>query len=747
MLFVLFALTLLVSALLQFWMEPMFAKMILPMLGGAPSVWNTCVVFYQALLLAGYIYAHMITTWLGVRWQTIFHVGVLLLVFITLPISAAKGWTPPVSSNPSLWLFLLLVVSVGLPFFVISATAPLLQKWFTFTAHPSAKDPYFLYSASNLGSMIGLLGYPLIIEAYLPLPSQAKAWSVSYFLLAGMISACAIIALKSSRIGITHLNSEITDASPRPRVTQRIRWVLLAFVPSSLLLGVTNYITTDIAQVPLLWIIPLALYLITFILVFAPKPVLSHKLMVRVQPFLLIPLGVLFYWGFTNIVAWPFIPFHLLAFFVTATVCHGEIAYSRPSTQYLTEFYLWISAGGVLGGLFNTLVAPLAFNTLAEYPLMIVLACLLRPFLDSERSKPYERWLDIALPLAMVIIFGMSKIGLKHFLPLEDTYATIQLTLIILISCLMGALCYSYRSRPIRFGLGIGAFMLVGFLWTGERDQVLYRERNFFGIHKVLYDDSEGGFNLLFHGTTLHGAQSLNPARRSEPLTYYHRTGPLGQVFSLLLKNPSNARIASIGLGVGTIACYATPGQQWTFYEIDPAVERIARDPRYFTFLNNCLGKVAVVLGDARVSLEKAPDFYYNLIVLDAFSSDAIPMHLITRESVKLYLTKLAGDGILAFHISNRYLNLRAVLANLARDANLICVVRDDMELSEAEKKAKKAPSTWIVMARPTFDLTKLANDERWKSLSGIVKARLWTDDFSNILSVFIWTPSKIRIK
>jgi spermidine synthase len=733
----------------------MFAKMILPMLGGAPSVWNTCVVFYQALLLAGYIYAHLATKYFGFRWQMIFHVGVLLLVLISLPISVARGWTPPVSSNPSLWLFLLLMVSVGLPFFTLSATVPLLQKWFTFTVHRSAKDPYFLYSASNLGSMIGLLGYPFIIEAYLSLPSQAKAWSLFYLFLAGMISGCAMMAFRSSRAKAEGLNSEtiarsistfsVAGRSSNLTTSQRIRWMLLAFVPSSLLLGVTNYITTDIAQVPLLWIIPLALYLITFILVFAPKPALSHELMLRVQPFLLIPLGVLFYWGFTKIVVWPFIPFHLLAFFVTAMVCHGEIADSRPSTQYLTEFYLWISVGGVLGGLFNTLIAPLAFNTLAEYPLMVVLACLLRPFLASDKTKPYERWLDIGLPLATAIVFGMSKIGLKHFLPLEDTYATIHLIDILLISCLMGVLCFSFRSRPIRFGLGVGAIILVGFLGTGERDRVLFRERNFFGIHKVLQDDSEGGFHFLFHGTTLHGAQSLNSARRSEPLTYYHRTGPLGQVFSLFPRNSSNARIAIIGLGAGTVASYAMPGQQWTFYEIDPAVERIASDPRYFTFLNDCPAKVNVILGDARLSLEKAPDLHYDVIVLDAFSSDAIPIHLITREAIKLYLTKIADDGILAFHISNRYLNLKTVLGDLARDANLICLVRDDMELSEAYKKAKKAPSTWAIMARPASDLAKLTHDDRWKPLSGRVKARLWTDDFSNILSVFIWSPSKKR--
>jgi hypothetical protein len=377
---------------------------------------------------------------------------------------------------------------------------------------------------------------------------------------------------------------------------------------------------------------------------------------------------------------------------------------------------------------------------------MIVLACLLRPFLNSNKSKPYERWLDIGLPLATAIIFGLPKIGLKHFLPLEDTYTTIQLIVIILVSCLMGVLCFSYRSRPIRFGLGVGAIILLGFLWTGEQARTLYKERNFFGILKVLYDPEEN-VHLLFHGTTLHGAQSLDPARRFEPLTYYHRTGPLGQIFAFFPKNHGNTRIAIIGLGTGTLACYAKSGQEWTFYEIDPEVERVARDRRYFTFLNDCPAKVNVVLGDARLSMVNAPDHHFNLIILDAFNSDAIPIHLITREAVKLYLTKLADDGILVFHISNRYLNLKTVLANLSQDANLTYFVRDDKELSEPEKKAEKAPSTWAIMARPTSDLANFTSDDRWKPLSGTAKARFWTDDFSNILSVFVWAPPKIRIK
>lgn len=732
------------SAVLLFWMEPMFAKMILPLLGGSPSVWNTCIVFYQTLLLLGYVYAHAISKWLGLRWQVALHVFLLLLVFITLPIDAAKGWIPPLSSNPVLWLFLLLLISVGLPFFTLSATAPLLQKWFAFTAHPSAKDPYFLYSASNLGSLVGLLGYPLLIEAHLSLPLQANAWSVSYLLLAGTISACAVIVLKSSRIGMRHLNPETTDASPRLKVTQRIRWVLLAFVPSSLLLGVTNYITTDIAQVPLLWIIPLAIYLVSFVLVFSPKPVIPHGLMVRVQPFLLVILAILFYWGLTKTVAWPFIPFHLLVFFVTAMVCHGEIAYSRPSTLHLTEYYLWISVGGVLGGVFNTLVAPQVFNSLAEYPLMITIACLLRPSLDSDRQRPYKRWFDLGLPLASLVLFGLSKVGMRYFVQGRDTLGTQELIVFILISCIVGVVCFSFRYRPIRFGFGMGAILLAGFLWTGEQEQILYKERSFFGIHKVVHDP-KGGYHLLFHGTTLHGAQSLNPARIHEPLTYFHPAGPLGQVFGVLPKNPDHAQVAVIGLGTGSAAGYARPGQHWTFYEIDPAVDRIAKESRYFTFLKDCQAKVRVVLGDARLSLANARDHSYDLIVLDAFSSDAIPIHLLTREALKLYLSKLSEGGVMVFHISNRYLDLKPVLGHLAHDLGLVGLVQDDMELSEAEKEAKKAPSTWAVMAQRSPDLSRLATDHRWKPLSGSTRSTLWTDDFSNIVSVFKWSLPGIK--
>jgi hypothetical protein len=755
-LLLLFALSLFASAALLFSIEPMFAKMILPKLGGSPSVWNVCLAFYQLVLLAGYIYAHVTTRWLGVRRQVIFHMGLLLLVLIALPISGSDRWTPPIAGNPTPWLLLLLVGSVALPFFVISTTAPLLQKWFVMTGHPAAKDPYFLYSASNLGSMVALLGYPFLVEPHLSLAEQSKSWALCYVFLAGLISSCAWVVWRSSGSGTTHLNPGVTpefkgapsgpDRPARLRVTQRIRWVSLAFAPSSLLLGVTNYISTDISAVPLLWIIPLAIYLITFILVFAPRPLLQHRLMLQAQPYFLLPLTILFFWGLK---AMPpsFIPLHLLAFFVTAMVCHGELAETRPSPIYLTEFYLWLSVGGVLGGLFNALVAPMIFDTLAEYPLVIALACLLRPSPNPKGQKPNEIWLDFTLPLVLTVTLGglvlfISKPGLGHVLRLDDSGSWLGLMVIVIISCFLGLILYLFSVRPIRFGLGIGGVILASFLWASGQNQALYSERNFFGVLEVVHNAADG-YNLLHHGTTIQGAQSLNPTRRREPLTYYHPTGPAGQVFEVFSNKPTKNRVAIIGLGTGSLACYAEPGQNWTFYEIDPAVARIARDPRYFTFLRDCLARTDVVLGDGRLSLAQAPDGHFDLMVLDVFSSDAIPVHFLTREAINLYLTKLSGGGILLFHISNKYLNLKPVLGDLAAKASLTCLVRENRISTPAEEKARIIGSIWVVMARQTNDLGRLSEDRRWQPLPGRSGARVWSDDFSNVLSVLKWSSPK----
>jgi SAM-dependent methyltransferase len=740
-LLVIFALAMFLGATLLFMVEPMFGKMALPLLGGSPAVWNTCLVFYQGALLAGYLYAHLAPKWLGVRRQAAFHLGLLLLILFTLPIGIFHGWTPPPTANPVAWLLLLLMLSVGLPFFVVSTTAPLLQKWFAHTGHTSAHDPYFLYGASNLGSLLALVAYPVLIEPYLRLHHQAWAWAGGYALLLALVALCGVMLWRTSAPAGTAPGPDAPIAAAGAEavpptaalltLSQRAWWVLLAFAPSSLLLGVTTFLSTDIAAVPLLWVIPLIIYLLTFVLVFARKPIIPHRIMVLVEPFLIIFLAITFFARLKGAV-WQTLPFHLLAFFCIAMVCHGELMHSRPPADHLTEFYLWISVGGVLGGIFNALVAPILFSSVIEYPLIIAVACLLRPSLSPPTERPNPRLWDFLLPLFLGVLLALLAWAFRM---MPDR---LKLVALLVIACSAGAICYSFRFRPLRLALGVGVLIIAGSWVVIHPDRVLFQERNFFGVSKVTAD-AAGHYRILTHGFTVHGAQSLDPARRREPLTYFSRTGPLGQVFEVFSGPQAKKEVAIIGLGTGTIACYGQAGQHFTFYEIDPAMERIARDPRYFTYLSECPAQVKVILGDARLSLKSAPASFYDMIILDAFSSDAIPIHLVTREAMRLYLSKLKPGGILVFHISNRYLDLKLVLGNLARDAGLIALSNSDLKLSDQDRRNKKLPSAWVVMARQRQDLGGLAKDQRWRTLPPRPGKALWTDDFSNIWSVFDW--------
>jgi SAM-dependent methyltransferase len=495
---------------------------------------------------------------------------------------------------------------------------------------------------------------------------------------------------------------------------------------------VTTFLSTDIASVPLLWIIPLIIYLLTFVLVFARKPLIPHRIMVFLEPFVIIPLSVFFFIQ-VKTALWQALPFHLLAFFVIAMVCHGELMHSRPPAGYLTEFYLWISVGGVLGGIFNALLAPILFNSVIEYPLIIVVACLLRPSLSpADQKSPERRW-DILLPLILAVFLALL---FQVFQALPDHSKPLAL---LITACAAGIFCYRFRFRPWRLGLGLGVLILAGTWFIAQPERVLLKERNFFGISQVT-EDAAGHYRILTHGSTIHGAQSLDPDRRHEPLTYYHPNGPLGQVFAVFSGPRAKQDVAVVGLGTGTIACYAQAGQHFTFYEIDPAMERIARDPRYFTYLSDCPAPVGVILGDARLSLKDAPDSCYGMIILDAFSSDAIPIHLVTREAIRLYLSKLKEGGILVFHISNRYLDLKSVLGSLAWDAGLVALSNFDLKESDEDRKHKKMPSAWVVMAWQRQHLGGLVQDQRWHTLPQMPGKPLWTDDFSNVWSVFNWS-------
>jgi spermidine synthase len=731
---IVYAITVFVSATLLLIVQPMFARMVLPMLGGSPAVWNTALVFYQATLLAGYAYAHASTRWLGVRRQAVLHLILLLLPLLVLPIGIPTDWTPPAEANPIPWLLRLLTVSVGLPFLLVSTSSPMLQRWFSATRHALAGDPYVLYAASNIGSLLAILLYPTVVEPHLTLQAQSWSWAASYGLLIAFTTGCAMFLWKSRAPDAN------ADSKPAPELSstesettpltfkRRGRWLLLSFAPSSLMLSVTTYISSDLAAVPLLWVIPLAIYLLSFILVFARKRFVPDAVWIRSLPIGMVALVMVLAIRATQPIA-VLLLLHLAVFFIVAMVCHGAIAKDRPSASHLTEFYLWMSFGGVLGGAFNALIAPLLFTSVSEYPVTLILACFLGVRAAVNAMRP-RLVLDLALPVSLgAILLVVLKLAPR----LEASFGTTTAALIF--GPAVGA-CFLFSRRPVRFSMGIAIVLLASSFYQSGQSRLLHAERSFFGIHRVTVD-AASQYIVLFHGQTIHGMQSLDSKRRREPLTYYHRTGPAGQLFAECSRT-SLEPVAVVGLGAGTLACYGQPGQAWTFFEIDPAVARIAKDSRYFTYLRDTSAKVKIVLGDARLTLVRTPDRHFGLMVLDAYSSDAIPVHLITREALRLYLSKLTGQGLLAFHISNLHLDLRPVLSNLARDAGLVCIAQQDVGLSDAEKAEGKRASQWLIMARARADLAGLASDSRWENCQGEAGAVVWTDNFSSILDVLM---------
>jgi spermidine synthase len=637
-----------------------------------------------------------------------------------------------------------------------------LQRWFADTDHRHAADPYFLYGASNMGSLLALAAYPALLEPTLRLTHQGWLWSIGYLALAVLIYGC-ITRLQSAQPA----KKSAADAGTPPTWPLRLHWVLLAFVPSSLLLGVTTFATTDIAPIPLLWIIPLSLYLLTFIIAFGWHPKWVATWTAIIAPAALLILIFMLIWGRKLPQYWMTLAVHFLVFFLASLMCHMELVRLRPTGKRSTEFYLWMSFGGMLGGLFNALAAPLIFKDLTEYPLTMILACFLVPsWRRGEESDGRQKALDFLIPL---ILFGamwllqqipsdaepfqnlVGKLsewtGGRVAIPADNVWALVVLGLPALI-------IYYCVDRPMRFGLGVLAFWLAATIAHHARaDYTLRRERSFFGKLDVEreyenYDQpDQRKYHRLLHGTTLHGKQQLDPLS-NEPLTYYHRTGPLGQLFRELPRL-RQGDIAAIGLGTGSVAAYGEPGNTITFYEIDPVVRRIAEDPSLFTYLRDSkAGKLNFVMGDARLKLEEhGQPGQYGLIIVDAFSSDAIPIHLLTKEAVELYFSKLRPDGAVAIHVSNRYLSLEPVVARIAKELGVAGVQIGDIDHDLPGKQG----SYWVVLARKPEDLKPLldransiaydgqtidVSEQRWQPIDANPTAPLWTDDFSNILSV-----------
>ena len=734
----LYSLTLFLSAGLMFVVEPMIGKMLLPLLGGTPAVWNSCMMFFQGVLLLGYSYAHLATRWLGARRQAVLHVVVLLVALIVLPIrvSDRTAASVPTDINPIPWLLGFLTRVTGLPLFAISASAPLLQRWFSRTRHPRAQDPYFLYAASNTGSMLGLLSYPLLVERTLPLQMQSWLWMIGYGVFVALTLGCAAVVLRAPQtarpsIAVAAAATNVGDGID-VTIRRRLRWVSLAFVPSSLMLGVTMYLSTDVAPFPLLWVLPLALYLLTFILAFARHGVRPKPWLGRVVCILAILLIFLFAVDGRR-PEWFLVMLHLLFTFVASLVCHGALAQDRPSPAHLTEYYLCLSFGGMLGGVFNSLVAPLVFPMVLEYPLAVILACAIRPSEEAPTARGARLpWRDAMWTLATgTLMFGVI-VGLRV------AGVTPRPLNAVWMFGLPALMAYRFVKRPVRFALCLAAVLGVGLWYGGAMTRVEFTERNFFGVLRITVDRGQK-FRELMHGTTMHGRAWIDPARQAEPTGYYYPTGPVGQFFAAFDRRTA-ANVAVIGLGTGGLSCYARATDDWTFYEINPAVVRIACNPKRFAFIKLSPAKrVGIVLGDARLQLRYAVPGQYDLIILDAFNSDSIPVHLVTREAVRLYLDKLADDGVLLLHISNRRLELKPVVANLAHDAGLIALACDDLRLKVADVLNGKEPSQWVAMARTETALDPLLADRRWQRLHPEPRLRLWTDDFSNVLQVIRW--------
>lgn len=722
------------NAALLFAVQPMFTKMVLPLLGGTPMVWNTCLLFFQAALLLGYLYAHASSRLFTPRTQGFVHVSLLVLALLFLPLGISGDLKPPVGlALPVVWLLGLLTLSLGLPFVLLAAGAPMFQRWLASTRHQAAGNPYVLYVASNLGSFVALIAYPTVIEPGLRLSEQSVTWLEFYYALLGVVALALWLTLrwakeKGSVGNEMVMPSAVVESTAQaltivPTAGWRLRWVLLSFAPSSLLIGVTTYLSTDVAAVPLLWIVPLALYLLTFVIVFTRRPLLGRRFMLHFHVF--IGLALLLIIGMTAMNLRVLL-LHLIGFFAVAMVCHRELADSRPRAEHLTEFYLWMSLGGMLGGVFNVIVAPLMYDRVLEYPFAIIVAFGLRPALGRYNTGRRSMLLDLILPLALYL--GMR--AAFHIEVPTGKWATAATWSMLSVSALVAATFYK---RPLRLALGAAAvFFALDHRDPPARDSLVYQRRSFFGVYRV---HRWGEFLVLQHGTTTHGAQSLQPERRREPLTYYHRAGPLGDVFAALTDSTAVRNVALVGLGAGTTVCYSHPGEAWTFYEIDPVVVDIAKSGRLFTYLRDCGPDSRIVLGDARLSLVDAPDSSYDLIAIDAFSSDAIPVHLITREALALYLRKLKPNGSVVFHISNRYLNLEPVLVELARDARLAGAIRD-FSATQEEKSSMYYASRWVALARDAATLSPLVRDRSWVVLAPSAEVRVWTDDFSDIIDV-----------
>lgn len=729
----LYAATLLLAACLLFSLQPMFTKRVLPLLGGTPAVWSVATVVFQALLLAGYAYAHALIRWLPQRAGFVLHLLVLTGGLAVLPVAVASGFEAPPASGEALWLVTLFVASVGLPFFALSASAPLLQAWFARSGDTRADDPYFLYRASNAGSFAALIAYPLLIEPLLGLNAQGYLWSVGYGVLACAVLACGL-GLRSARMSGSP--AAVTQA-PAPPARRRLAWVALSAVPAALLVAATAHISTDVAAIPLIWVVPLALYLLSFIVAFRPgrawpeRPLAAMQVVGTGFALLTVAIGAAFLADLAVTLA---------LLLINALIAHRALYTLRPQAARLTEFYLCTSLGGVLGGVFAALVAPRLFSGLHEYPLLLAAALACRPgLLDGGRRALRAEGTRVLAMLAPIALLG----GLAAMLVTGKPLAA------LVLSGLLFAYGVSWR-WPLRVALLGAVAALAAILLQTLVVQDGEVHRSFFGVHRIQTSD-DGRFRLLWHGTTLHGAMRVRDDDGAptlglpEPTTYYAPGAPLAEALEIArLAGGGIPAVSVVGLGAGSLACHARPGEAWTFFEIDPVVVRLASDPARFRFLSDCAPDAGLVQGDARLTLAGSKGAA-RVLILDAFSSDAIPIHLLTGEALDTVLAHLDARGLLAIHISNRHFELRHVLARLAAERGMRLLYREGQP-GEAVEKRLRAPSQVALLTRdPAAEREALARG--WTVVAPNLARRPWSDDYANAIEAMRdrwWPPEAV---
>jgi SAM-dependent methyltransferase len=688
----LYAATIFLSAFLLFQVQPLIGKYILPWFGGGPTVWTTCMLFFQAALLAGYAYAHVIRTRLAPSTQALVHTGLLLAAALALPILPSATWKPEGGTDPTWRILVILAVSVGLPYLALAATSPLLQAWFSMT-HPGV-SPYRLYALSNAGSLLALASYPFAIEPLLRLKTQSYSWSAAFVAFAILCAVCAV-RLRRAKLAAESVAPASDDAAeaPRPSPITMYLWVALAACGSVMLLAVTNQLSMDVAVVPFLWILPLSLYLLSFVLCFESDRIYWRPVFWPLMVVGAAGMVVLLFWGVYAPLKWQIIAY-AGGLFACCMVCHGELARLKPNPRYLTSFYLMSSAGGALGGLAVTVVAPLVLKGYFE------------------------------LHVGLWLCFVLAILAFWHEMaPLRRRLGRWALAL------------FCFASPALLAGLGVALGMHV----SDELADSLALTRNFYGVLKVELCSAggdDGEYYVLRHGRILHGSQFARGPLHNRPTEYYWEKTGIG--LAIQNRRPgSPMRVGVVGLGTGTIAAYGRPGDTYRFYEINPEVEHLART--WFSYLGESGAACDVVLGDARLSLEREappdrqPPQQYDVIALDAFTSDAIPIHLLTREAFEAYQRHLKPDGVLAVHISNRFLDLQPVVLGLAE---YFCLASAVIESTD-ENRTEYSAATWILVTRDTAFLEspamKAATSEPESDAPSL---RLWTDDYSDLFHI-----------